>query len=189
MHVEGDAGPFAADWDGDGDLDLLVGAGDGSVSLFRNVGSAKAPKLATAEQLIPPGQSAFGGDVPKNPRRGIRSKVCVADWNGDGRLDLLLGDFATQAPDLPEPTPKQKAKHDALRKELEQVRLRYSERVQKLFGPNRAKTKEELDKANKELQETSRKMQEIQSQLPAESEYHGWIWLFLRNPPVTAATR
>jgi hypothetical protein len=189
VHVEGDAGPFAVDWDGDGDLDLLVGSGDGSVSLFRNVGSAKAPKLTAAEQLVPPGETAFGGTAPKQPRRGIRSKVCAADWNGDGRLDLLVGDFATQAPDHPEPTAEQKVKNDALRKQLEEVQRRYSEKVQKVFGPNRAKTKEELDKANKDLQESSQKMQELQSQLPAESEYHGWIWLFLRQPAEKAAAQ
>ncbi len=189
VRVAGDAGPYAADWDGDGDLDLLVGAGDGSVSLFRNVGSAGSPKLAGAEVLVPPGETAFGGDAPRQPRRGIRSKVCAADWNGDGRLDLLVGDFATQAPDLPEPTAAQKAKHAALRKELQDVQRRYGEKVQTIFGPNRAKTMEELDKANKELQEIRRKMQELNAQLPAEYENHGWIWLFLRKPVEKAAAR
>jgi hypothetical protein len=115
--------------------------------------------------------------------------VCAADWNGDGRLDLLLGDFATQAPDLPEPTPEQKVKHTALRTQLEDMQRRYREQVQKVFGPNRAKTKEELDKANKDMQETSQQMQKLQSQLPAESEYHGWIWLFLRQPAEKTAVR
>src|SRR5262249_28049245 len=93
-----------------------------------------------------------------------------------------VGDFAMQAPDLPEPTPEQKAKHAVLREQLQEFQRRYSEKARKVFGPNRAKTQEDLDKANKELQESRQKMQELQSQLQAESEYHGWIWLFLRKP-------
>src|SRR5262249_12849400 len=45
LKVEGDAGPFVADWDGDGKPDLLVGAGDGSVTFFRNAGTSREPKL------------------------------------------------------------------------------------------------------------------------------------------------
>jgi hypothetical protein len=182
LRVEGDAGPFVADWDGDGKLDLLVGAGDGSVSLFRNVGTARTPKLAAAEKLVPPGETSFGAGAPKQPRRGIRSKVCAADWNGDGRLDLLVGDFATQAPDLPEPTPAQLAKHNDVRKQLAEVQKRYRELVQKVFGPNRAKTKEESDKVNKELGELTKQMQELSAKIPPEYDNHGWVWLFLRVP-------
>jgi hypothetical protein len=182
IRVAGDAGPFAADWDGDGDLDLLVGAGDGSVSLFRNVGTTKAPELAAAETLVAAGETAFSVDAPKTPRRGIRSKVCAADWDGDGRLDLLVGDFATQAPDLPDPTPEQKAKHDEVRKQLAAVEVRYRELVDKVFGPNRAKTKEESEKVRKDLEEVGKKMQELRSELPSEYEMHGWVWLFLRLP-------
>jgi hypothetical protein len=56
-----------------------------------------------------------------------------------------------------------------------------------VFGPNRAKTKEESEKVNKELQEIQAKMQKLTAQLPPESEYHGWIWLFLRKPADNAA--
>ena len=182
LRAAGDAGPFTADWDGDGDLDLLVGAGDGSVSLYRNVGNAKAPKLASAESLVSPGATAFGAGAPKTPRRGIRAKVCAADWNGDGQIDLLVGDFATQAPDLPEPTPAEKAKHDEVRKQLNEVQGHYATAVNKVFGANRAKTKDALEKAQKEMQELRTKMQQLRSELPKESEYHGWVWLFLRRP-------
>lgn len=182
LKVEGDAGPFTADWDGDGHLDLLVGAGDGSVSLFRNVGSNRQPELANAEVLVPAGKLAYGTGIPKTPVRGIRAKVCATDWNGDGRLDLLVGDFASQAPDHPEPTLLEKVKHGLLRAQLTQVEVRYSQTVGKLYGPKRVKTKDELDRANKEMKEIREQMQELRSRLPVESEYHGWVWLFLRRP-------
>jgi hypothetical protein len=176
------AGPHAADWDGDGDLDLLVGIENGSVSLFRNIGSATAPKLAAAELLVPPGKAAYGANAPKEPTRGRRAKICTADWNGDGRLDLLVGDFATQKPNLPEPTAEEKAEHERIRKELEPIRAEYSAIIQKLQGPQRVKEKEERDKVIKELNEVGRRMGELRRKLPREYDRHGWVWLFLRKP-------
>ena len=182
LRVNGDAGPFACDWDGDGLIDLLVGAGDGSVWFYRNIGSARAPKLAAGVQLVAPGEASFGADAPREPRRGIRAKVCAVDWNGDGRLDLLVGDFATQKPTLPEPTPAQKAEQDKLRKELDAVTARYHPLVNKLIGSGRVKSKEEQDKVQKEFNEVTQKMQDLRSKLPPEYENHGWVWLFLRKP-------
>ncbi len=179
--VKSRAGPFTADWDGDGDLDLLVGADDGSVSLFCNTGSAKSPELASAVQLVPPGEKASGRQAPKDVRRGKRSKICVTDWNGDGRLDLLVGDFAAQKPDLPEPTPEKKAEHERIRKELELIREPYSELFQKLMGPSRVRTKEEIEQVQKEMEPIRKRMTELRSKLPREYERHGWVWLFLRK--------
>jgi hypothetical protein len=185
VQVAGDAGPFVCDWDGDGKLDLLVGSGDGSVWFYRNISSGKVPELAAGVQLIGPSEAHFGADAPKEARRGIRAKVCAYDWDGDGRLDLLVGDFTTQKPALPEPTPAQKAEQDKLRKELQTVQDRYREVNQKVFGPNKAKTKEEREKAEKEMREVIQKMQELRAKLPPEYENHGWVWLYMRKPAET----
>ena len=182
IRVEGDAGPFAVDWDGDGRIDLLVGSGDGSVWFYRNIATGKVPELAAGVRIVPPGDAAFGPDAPKEPRRGIRSKVCAVDWDGDGRLDLLVGDFATQKPNLPELTPAQKAEHDKLRKERESLMTRYRELIDKIHGANRVKDPKERQKMQDEFRKVSARMQEIYAKLPPEYENHGWVWLFLRKP-------
>ena len=182
LKVDGDAGPFACDWDGDGKLDLLVGSGDGSVWFYRNIGKGKEPELAEGVQLVPPGEAEYGPKAPREPRRGIRAKVCAVDWDGDGRLDLLVGDYTTQKPDRRYPTARTLAEHDKLRKELEAVRLRFSELIEKVHGPSRLKGKEERDKADKELQEVMERMRGLQEKLPPEYESHGWVWLYRRKP-------
>jgi len=179
--VSSRVGPFAADWDGDGDLDLLVGADDGSVSLFENIGSTTSPDLASAVKLVLPVERILSTQAPKEVCRGNRSKICVTDWNGDGKLDLLVGDFAMQKPDLPEPTAEEKAEYDRIRKELEPIQQRFGELIQKMRGPSRVKTKEEMEQLQKEMQEISNRMSELRSKLPPEYERHGWVWLFLRK--------
>ena len=183
----GDAGPFAADWDGDGDLDLLVGAGDGSVWLYRNTGSATGPELAAGVALVPPSKASHGDDTPKEPTRGTRAKVCVADWNGDGKLDLLLGDFAMQKPDRPAPTAAEKAEHDRLRKEQQAVQKQFQGLYEKLRGSKAVKDRAERDRVQQELQQVSKRMSAIREQLPREYENHGWVWVFLRQDPAAKA--
>jgi hypothetical protein len=178
------AGTFTADWDGDGDLDLLVGAEDGSVSLYRNTGDCKSPELASPVQLVSPGEKTDKTTVrnaPKDVHRGRRSKICVTDWNGDGLLDLLVGDIVYQKPDLPEPTPQEKAEHEQARKELESVQKRYGELISKIHGPSRLRRQEQIDKVLKEMEPVRRRMTELRSKLPREYDRHGWVWLFLRK--------
>lgn len=184
----GDAGPFAADWDGDGDLDLLVGCGDGSAVLYRNVGTKTEPELAAGETLVPAANVVYGADAPAEPQRGIRAKLCAADFNGDGRLDLLLGDFTTQKPAPQKLTAEQKAEHEKLRQELAELQEQMNPLRKKLHGPDRVKEKEERDKFQKEYNEVLSRYFEIRSRLPREYENHGWVWLFLRKPAETAAS-
>jgi hypothetical protein len=180
----GDAGPCVADWDGDGLFDLIVGCGDGGVIFYRNTGTAKEPKLAEGVVLIPPGAIEYDIEtMSKKPTRGVRAKVCVVDYNGDGLPDLLVGDISNQKPNRPEPTPEEKKKQEAARKELDKLQGEYAVLVQKLIGPKRVKDKEGAKRASDDLTKLRTRMAELQKEAGGDYETHGWVWLFLRERP------
>ncbi len=91
--------PFPVDWDGDGDLDLLSGSSNGGVQWAENTaGTGKEPVLAQFTRLIKPEEDRDEGmlkegEWPATPSGSTR--VWVDDVNGDGKLDILMGDSAT----------------------------------------------------------------------------------------------
>lgn len=104
--------PFPVDWDGDGDLDIVSGSGSGRVGLALNVGSPTEPRFTRFEVLIPsqPGfgpaeELQFGHEHITRPRGSTR--VFVADVNGDGVHDLLVGDTGEVANLLEGKTPEE----------------------------------------------------------------------------------
>jgi hypothetical protein len=77
--------PYVVDWDADGKKDLLFGTeGRGEVYLFRNTGTNEEPKLAQGRRL-----RLEGDDFDK----GYRCRIDVTDFDADGKLDLLVGNF------------------------------------------------------------------------------------------------
>ena len=74
--------PCVSDWDEDGRPDLLIGNDSGQVLLFRNVGSRTTPAFAEG-QLLKDG----GGELIC----GVHPVFAPVDWDGDGRLDILVG--------------------------------------------------------------------------------------------------
>src|SRR5262249_47745536 len=77
--------PAPDDWDRTGKLDLLVGTGAGSVLLYRTVGSRSESKLEPPETLVPESRLSEDLEAILTPAQwGLRAKICVTDWNGDG---------------------------------------------------------------------------------------------------------
>jgi len=92
--------PDAADWDSDGDLDLIIGDETAQIWFVENAGSRTKPVLVSPQPL-----RDLQGQVIKSPFAPVAEMSfykkdyipCpdVTDYNADGKLDLVFGSYVT----------------------------------------------------------------------------------------------
>jgi len=80
LDARGEASPCVVDWNEDGKKDLLLGNGSGEIFLYLNEGSNEQPVFGKPLKLN-------GGSLDV----GSNSSPEIADWNGDGKKDLIVG--------------------------------------------------------------------------------------------------
>jgi hypothetical protein len=202
----GHSHPIVADWDNDGKPDLLVGTGAGSVLWYRNIGTRTDPKLAAAQTLV--GESLLAANKTvtlKDNQWSVHAKIAVVDWNGTGKLDLLMGDggLVTPTPQVAAAlTPAQNTAYQNAKNELSRAEREYNAAEQKIKQLEKVPAKEsaaalkerekELGNVRKDAARYQKEIQNAQAQVtkyaqlltppPAgPAQYHGNVWLFQRK--------
>lgn len=196
----GDSHPIAADWDNDGKLDLIVGTGGGSVRWYRNIGDSTAPKLTSGGVLLPDSKMWQEGREDSSGGCGVRAKICVTDWNQDGRPDLLVGDFNTIVKSKPKLTAANKAKMRSLREQISATQRKmqpFYEEMNKIGNPPPNRTQyaaweKKREAARKKHQASMDRMMRLSreyAKYQPQYEYGGFVWLLTAQAGDVARSR
>ncbi len=87
--------PWSVDWDGDGDDDLIAGNTAGYLGFMENLDGGDPPRWAPPVRLTAGGETIRLQAGPNGSIQGPCERkwgyttVSVADWDGDGRLDII----------------------------------------------------------------------------------------------------
>jgi hypothetical protein len=163
--------PFVIDLDGDGSPDLVSGSSDGGVYWARNKAArGKMPDLEPFRPLIKPpppvksGQPLREGDLT-GPTHATR--VWVADVNGDGKVDLLVGDCVTLV------SPAKGISDAEFRKKYAAWEKAFQAAQAALGSARDAKARQ---KASEEYQKVYRQRSAFMHE-----EMTGFVWLYLQK--------
>ena len=99
LRVNRMSSPFMADMDDDGKRDLIVGDYVGDIYFFKNIGRDDDPKLAAAVKIHERPKEASARKIyhrnePFQQPPGSSARVFVIDYNDDGKMDILQGDYS-----------------------------------------------------------------------------------------------
>jgi hypothetical protein len=193
------AAPHFCDWNNDGKLEMLTGSGAGGVLVSFNRGSREEPRWSPFEDLIPPSnQAAQILRSNADPVPGACSRVWAVDFNGDGWLDLLVGD-AVRIYRPAEGLSEQEffAKEEAYRIKLNEINSQRIDLFNRLNDSEKQTEDQELDtgaamaafqEQNKDLQNQMVELVHSRREWCQETAT-GHVWLYLRKPPATTAAQ
>ena len=184
IKLGGDAAPTVADWNADGIPDLLVGDGGGQVMLYCGTRRMKngTPRLTAGRVLVPGGNGVTGS----------RMKLCVTDFNGDGKLDLLAGDIVFNAQPARSLTREEVKQQAEATRNFQQASMEYERAVteamgeQGLVGRSAAEIQRKRLAAEnvpkvKELRAKYDEALEAMQKFQPRTQYHGYVWFFARQ--------
>jgi hypothetical protein len=189
------------DWNRDGLLDLACGSmGDsyqegegGGVSVYLNVGSAKAPKWGPPITLLE--RSKKGKQEPTRPDSGIY--MDFGDNDGDGDLDMIVGGYSHWTPKPVVLTDAQKqrvaelqAETTKLDKELQAIYQEIDKALKGLEEAAADKKRTELYAAKRDdMVRLSKGRQELQKELDPlvpGAKRESFVWLYENVTPPKA---
>jgi hypothetical protein len=209
----GHAAPAVADWDGDGRWDILSGCDNGGVYFYRNIGEPEAPRFEEPQVLIAP-HEGNGYDeileVGAEPVPGVRTQIAAVDYLGNGKTDLLVGDFCTTVTPQANLTPAERQEFQSLRKQSEETSAGMRKQMDDLRRdffkrfPGDAINSDEADaewtkayhamKDSQQYKTLETKSKELDAAMvkylvkpPRKGSFneysttHGYVWLFLRK--------
>lgn len=185
------SGVSTDDWDGDGRTDILLGTGEGAVYWLRDEAEEGAVRLGFPRLLFRERSPVAAADREYCSQVGGRLKLATCDWNGDGKLDLLIGDSQSRRGFRPRPS----LDEQALRRfrKLNQRYLELSDRFdaaceERTFWGRGWRDEEQADEAQArvsatygEMKPLTQELQDLRAEGEPEGGPQGVVWVLLRN--------
>ena len=196
--------------------DLLVGAADGSVRFYPATYGRGETELSAPIVLVP----ALEGNpfasmkleldplthalAPVITRSHMRAKPFAVDWDGDGRLDLLVGDFCQgSAPDSKLTLAEERERDDLQERYDETVKrsgpiyMRAQSAAERKLGYSSASVMRDPEKLKRFNEETQAQLANDAEHIALQEEQHkiwprlsklkpdplsfGYVWVYLRK--------